>query len=201
MWKNFVLLFSLRMTEHVEFLLQNECSTSFSRRKSFDDRKPIESNRSRLPHSQSLTNLINENENSLNVRSGNKFLQEIRSKRREFQQKAKHFTIDQRIKSYRRAQDVFSVHFHHDDDDDDEIEMNDDEFQEKKREEIFNELNRQRKKQFVKTCRNRFFARLLLFLAFFILLAMSCTLVSSVVHLIHRVENFNLTFFVNESNF
>ena len=140
----------------------------------------------------------------------NKFLQELRAKRRELQIKAKNFPIDQRIASHRRenpqpilrAQDIFAVHFQQNDDKyslaSNEENLFTEEFQDKVRNDIFKELNRQRMKEYQKQFRARLLARSLFLLMLIILTLMSCTLISGVFHFYHRADNLNMSFIETE---
>lgn len=140
-------------------------------------------------------------------RTTNKFLQELRLKRRELKAKAKNFTIDQRIAFNRReqqrtrprAQDIFDVHFECADGDDDieenllktNVHLFTEESQEKIRDDIFQELDRQRKKQFHKYHRHLLFGRTLLVLTTLFLIFMSLVLVFVVIDLYDRAQSLN----------
>ena len=133
------------------------------------------------------------------IRPTNKFLQELRSKRRELQEKSKNVSIDQRIAFHRRqhprrivrAQDIFAVHFELNDEDDYPIPLTEEnlfteESQEKIRNDIFAELNRQQIKQYYKQHRHLLFARALLLLMTALFAFMSFTLVYVVSDLYDR---------------
>ena len=133
------------------------------------------------------------------ARPTNKFLQELRSKRRELQEKSKNVSIDQRIAFNRRqhprrivrAQDIFAVHFELNDEDDFPLPLTDEnlfteESQEKIRNDIFAELNRQQIKQYYKQHRHLLFARALLLLMTALFAFMSFTLVYVVSDLYDR---------------
>ncbi|CAF1393733.1 unnamed protein product [Adineta steineri] len=136
----------------------------------------------------------------------NKFLQELRTKRRELLEKRKHISIDTRIDLNRqlknqrqilRAQDIFAVHFQlNDDDNDDSLLLSSsqtnlytEESQEKIRNEIYNELNRQQMKQYRKHNRHLFFGRSLLLLMTSLFAFMSLTLIYVVIDLYNRSKN------------
>ncbi|CAF3420959.1 unnamed protein product [Rotaria sp. Silwood1] len=125
------------------------------------------------------------------LRITNKFLQELRAKRRQLREKSKNMSIDQRIdlnrrqnqRSIIRAQDIFDVHFQlNDDDDDDQLPLLEpnlytEEHQEKIRNDIYNELNRQRTKQYHKYKRHLLLGRSLLMFMTSLLAFMSLTLI------------------------
>ena len=136
------------------------------------------------------------------LRVPNKFLQELRLKRRELMDKAKNMSIEQRIAFNRqgsvrrilRAQDIFDVHFELDEDENDKIasvETNlfTEEFQEQIRNDIYNELNRQRMKQYHKHHRHVFLGRSLLMLMISLLAFMSFTLIYVVIDIINRASH------------
>ena len=134
------------------------------------------------------------------TRPTNKFLQELRSKRRELLDKSQNVSIDQRIALHRRqhqrpilrAQDIFAVHFELNDEFD-EPPLNQDhlfteEAQEKIRNEIFAELNRQRRKQYHKQHRHLLLARSLLMFMTALFAFMSMTLIYVVLDLYERAH-------------
>ncbi|CAF3232279.1 unnamed protein product [Rotaria socialis] len=138
--------------------------------------------------------------NPLNVT--NKFLQELRLKRRELRNKAKNISIDQRIAFNRRqnqrvivrAQDIFDVHFETQDEDDTPIlesTIFTEEYQEKIRGDIFNELNRQRMKEYRKNQRHLLLGRSLLMFMTVLFLFMSLTLIYVVFDLFGRITYLN----------
>lgn len=119
----------------------------------------------------------------------NKFLQEIRLKRREIREKAKNISIDQRIAFNRRenqrkilhVRDIFDVHFEPNDEDYNapivEPTIFTEEYQEKVRNDIYNELNRQRKKQHDRQYRQLILGRALLMVMIALLTYMSILLI------------------------
>ena len=127
----------------------------------------------------------------------NKFLDELRLKCREFQAKTKNFTIDQRIAFHRRerqrAQDLFDVHFGCHDDEENlsntNIHLFTQESQEKIRGDIFQELDRQRTRQFHKYHRHLLVGRTLLVLTTLVLIFMSLTLIYVVIDLYDRARS------------
>ncbi|CAF1683947.1 unnamed protein product [Rotaria magnacalcarata] len=138
--------------------------------------------------------------NPLNVT--NKFLQELRLKRRELRDKAKNISIDQRIAFNRRqnrrvivrAQDIFDVHFEtHDEDDTPILESTifTEEYQEKIRGDIFNELNRQRMKEYHKNRRHLVLGRSLLMFMTALFVFMGLTLIYVVFDLFGRITHLN----------
>ena len=158
-------------------------------------------------HSNSYANLTVEDNDSCysTVHSnshdglGNKFLQELRSKRHELREKTKHLSIDQRIAIIRhkhnrekiRAQDIFDVNFELTDDDDKQSDLINEDTQEQIRHDIFHELDRQRRKQFQKQHRHLVLGRaFLMFITSFIAF-MSITLIYVVIHLIDKVKYFD----------
>lgn len=131
----------------------------------------------------------------------NKFLHELRLKRRELHEKAKNFTIDQRISFLRRenqrqilrAQDIFDVHFEVHDENENifpltETQLFTEEVQEKIRTDIYKELDRQRNKQFDKHYRHLLLGRTLLVFMTLLLTFMSLTLICVVVDLYDRAK-------------
>jgi hypothetical protein len=134
------------------------------------------------------------------LRITNKFLQEIRLKRRELREKSKNISIDQRIALHRRAkqrnilraQDIFDVHFELNDDENDlplsQSNFFTEESQEKIRNDIYKELNRQRIKQYHKHHRHLFLGRSLLMFMIALLAFMSLTLIYVVVDLYDRAN-------------
>ena len=138
----------------------------------------------------------------------NKFLQELRSKRRELREKGRHLSIDQRIALNRfryernivRAQDIFDVHFASNDEEIANVQQNtfNENTQEQIRNDIFNELDRQRIKQFHKQYRQLILGRALLMFITSVILFMSFTLVYVVTDLYDRANYFDATFGDNE---
>ena len=128
----------------------------------------------------------------------NKFLHELRSKRREIRAKANDVSIDQRIAMNRqqndqqilRAQDIFAVHFELNDSENLANMVFNEDAQEKIRNNIFDELDRQRMKQFHKQHRQLVFGRALLMFITSILIFMGVTLVYVVIDLYDRATNF-----------
>ena len=131
----------------------------------------------------------------------NKFLQELRSKRRELREKSKNISIDLRIDFNRRlhqrpvlrAQDIFAVHFQSHDDDDDhylfaEPNIFTEESQEKIRNDIYQELNRQQIKQYRKQNRHLLVGRSLLVLMTAVLIIMGLSLICVVVDTYERAK-------------
>jgi hypothetical protein len=136
--------------------------------------------------------------NSLRVT--NKFLHELRLKRRELHEKGRHLSIDQRIalnrfkynSGLKRAQDIFDVHFASEDDDDNSntsYDILNENAQDQIRKKIFYELDRQRLRQFHKQHRQLVVGRALLMLITSVILFMSITLVYVVIDLYHRANN------------
>ncbi|CAF2409845.1 unnamed protein product [Rotaria sp. Silwood2] len=136
------------------------------------------------------------------LRITNKFLQELRAKRRELHEKSKNIAIDQRIDLNRRrkqrtivrAQDIFDVHFQLNNDDDDELPLLEpniftEESQEKIRNDIYNELNRQRVKQYDKQKRHLILGQSLLLFMTSLLAFMSLTLIYVVFDLYNRANH------------
>jgi hypothetical protein len=160
-----------------------------------------------IPHSSSIKNSTAEETVSchstihLNPIDNltNKFLHELRLKRRELQEKAKNLSIDQRIAlNYHRhgramihAQDIFAINFELDDNDDKQSDLIDEDKQEQIRNNIFHELDRQRIKQYHKRHRHLVFARALLILVTSFLVFMSITLIYIVIHLIDQVKSYD----------
>ena len=140
----------------------------------------------------------------------NKFLQELRSKRREFRDKAKNISIDQRIAFHRRAnqrvirraQDIFDVHFELHDEEDNlpttEINFFTEESQEKIRKDIFNELDRQRKKHYHKQHQHLLLGRSLLAIMTLLLIFMGLTLTYVVIDLYDRARHLDAKLPENE---
>lgn len=132
-----------------------------------------------------------------------KFLHEIRLKRRELHEKSQNVPIDQRIALNRfqyqqeliRAQDIFDVHFVLDDDMKNNAQggLFDKDNQQRIRTRIFNELDRQRMKQYHKQRRQLVLGRALLMFITSVLLFMSITLVYVVVDLYDRANSFDST--------
>ncbi|CAF0897075.1 unnamed protein product [Adineta steineri] len=137
--------------------------------------------------------------NSLHLK--NNFLHELRLKRHELQTKAKNIPIDQRIalnnrpynEELLRAQDIFAIHFELNDTENIPDNIFNEDSQEKIRNKIFDELDRQRKKKFHKQHRQLFLGRALLFLMVAILVFMATTLICAVMNLYDRAEYFNIT--------
>ncbi|CAF1126588.1 unnamed protein product [Rotaria sordida] len=134
------------------------------------------------------------------LRITNKFLQELRAKRRELHEKSKNISIDQRIdlnrrrnqRPIKRAQDIFDVHFQLNDDDDLpllESNMFTEENQEKIRNDVYNELNRQRTKQYDKYKRHLLLGRSLLTFMTSLLALMSLILIYAVLDLYNRANH------------
>jgi len=133
----------------------------------------------------------------------NKFLHELRLKRRELHDKARHLSIDQRIALNRfkydgnitPAQDIFDVHFAlNDDDANNNMQYNifNEDAQEKIRSNIFHELDRQRTKQFHKQHRQLIFGRALLMFITSLLIFMSITLIYVVIDLYNRANDLDI---------
>lgn len=126
----------------------------------------------------------------------NKFLHELRLKRREFHEQANNLPIDQRIERNRqqydrqimRAQDIFAVHFAMNENDTMPSDIYTEDAQETIRNNIFNELDRQRMKQYHKQYRHLVLGRALLTLITSFLLFMSITLVYVVIDLFDRAK-------------
>jgi hypothetical protein len=140
------------------------------------------------------------------LRLTNKFLHELRLKRREFHDKAKNLSIDQRIALYRRqadrdlirAQDIFDVHFESNDNDNIQDDFFNEDLQEKIRSNIFHELDRQRIKQYHKQHRQLVLGRALLMFITSLLAFMSITLVYVVLDLYSRAKNLDTKLSDNE---
>ncbi|UJR20856.1 hypothetical protein I4U23_023966 [Adineta vaga] len=137
----------------------------------------------------------------------NKFLQELRSKRRELREKSKNISIDLRIDFNRRlhqrpilrAQDIFDVHFQSHDDENDDYFLSEQNFfteesQEKIRNDIYRELNRQQVKQYRKHNRYLIVGRSLLVIMIAILAIMSFTLIYVVTDTFERAKYPDATF-------
>jgi hypothetical protein len=171
------------------------------------------------------TNTINENEgdesdvysttqsNNYDTNSSrvpNKFLQELRLKRRELLGKAKNISIDQRIaihhranqRSVVRAQDIFDVHFEAVDDEDNipikDINLFTEESQAKIRNDIYHELDRQRTKLYHKHHRHLLLGRSLLAFMTLLLTLMSFTLIYVVIDLYDRAKHLDAKLPENE---
>lgn len=137
------------------------------------------------------------------------FLQEIRVKRRELHEKSQNVPIDQRIAFNRfryqqdliRAQDIFDVHFALDDDMKNNVQGSpfDEDSQQRIRTHIFNELDRQRMKQFHKQRRQLVLGRALLMFITSVILFMSITLIYVVIDLYDRARSFDST--MNEEEY
>jgi len=151
------------------------------------------------PDSYNSTIHSNNTLDTNSLRLTNKFLHELRSKHRELRNKKHDLSIDQRLALNRyhryhqdttRAQDIFDIHFELYDDDDDNIQNNlaDEDFQEKIRNDIFHELDRQRMKQFHKQHRQLVLGRALLLFITSLLAFMSITLIYVVIHLYDRAK-------------
>lgn len=130
----------------------------------------------------------------------NKFLQELRLKRRELRAKSKNMPIDQRIAFNRRnnqrvilrAQDIFDVHFELPDDDNFAVlepNLFTEEYQEKVRNEIFNELTRQRVKQYDKQSRQLLLGRGLFMFMTLLLIVMGLALIFVVIRLYTQADH------------
>lgn len=125
-----------------------------------------------------------------------KFLYELRLKRRELRDKTKNIPIEQRIalsfydhaQNRLRAQDIFDVHFELNDIDDIQENVFNENSQETIRKNIFNELDRQRTKQYNKQYRQLLFGRTLLIVFISLLAFMSITLVYVVIDLYDRAK-------------
>jgi hypothetical protein len=118
------------------------------------------------------------------LRLTNKFLHELRLKRRELYEKADNLPIDQRM----RAQDIFAVHFAMNESETMPSDIYNEDAQEKIRKNIFNELDRQRMKQYNKQHRHLIWGRALLMLITSLLLFMSITLIYVVIDLYDRAK-------------
>jgi hypothetical protein len=137
--------------------------------------------------------------NSLHIT--NKFLHELRLKRRELHEKARNLSIDERIALNRvrysrdltRAQDIFDVHFVLNDDENSSMQCNifNEDAQEKIRNNIFHELDRQRRKQFHRQHRQLVLGRALLMLITSLFAFMSITLIYVVIDLYNRANYFD----------
>ena len=120
----------------------------------------------------------------------NKFLHELRLKRRELLEKTKHLSIEQRIALHRRpvinrAEDIFAIYFELNNDQNDIFNEH---AQEKIRNDIFEELNRQRMKEFHKHHRQLLCGRAFLMFVLSLLVFMSITLIYVVIHLYDRAK-------------
>jgi hypothetical protein len=150
-------------------------------------------------HDVYATTQSNNNYDSNPLRITNKFLQELRFKRRELLDKAKNVSIDQRIAFQRqqnvrrmlRAQDIFDVHFELTDDDAPLPEANlfTEDSQEKIRNDIYNELNRQRMKQYHKHHRHLLLGRSLLMFMTSLIAFMGFTLIYVVIDIFNRANH------------
>lgn len=138
-----------------------------------------------------------------------KFLHEIRVKRRELHEKGGNISIDQRIALNRfryqenilRAQDIFDIHFELDDEtktNNQTDKFNEDD-QQRIRTRIFNELDRQRIKQFHKQRRQLVLGRALFMFFTSVLLFMSITLIYVAADLYDRANSLDLT--MNDEEF
>ncbi|CAF1293170.1 unnamed protein product [Adineta ricciae] len=136
------------------------------------------------------------------LRLPNKFLQELRSKRREIREKSKNMSIDERIALNRcqndqeilRAQDIFDIHFELNENENLPANVFNEDSQEEIRNKIFHELDRQRRRQFHKQRRQQVLGRALLMLITSILLFMGVTLVYVVVNLYDHIGDVEKTF-------
>jgi len=139
----------------------------------------------------------------------NKFLHELRLKRRELHAKARNLSIDERIainrfqyeRDIKRAQDIFDVHFEFNDDDNNNNMQNNifnEDTQEKIRNNIFYELDRQRMKQYHKQHRQLIVGRALLIFITSLLAFMSITLIYVVIDLYNRANYFDTQLVDNE---
>lgn len=130
------------------------------------------------------------------LRVTNKFLDELRSKRRELHDKAKNLPIDQRIAlnryQYRRdvlpAQDIFDIHFELNDNDTIQNNFFDEDVQEQIRNKIFHELDRQRMKEYHKQHRHLVMGRALLMFVTSLLAFMAITVIYVVITLFDRAK-------------
>lgn len=136
------------------------------------------------------------------LRLPNKFLQELRSKRREIREKGKNMPIDERIAQNRcqndqeilRAQDIFDIHFELNENENLPANVFNENSQAEIRNKIFHELDRQRRRQFHKQRRQQVLARAFLMFITSILLFMGITLVYVVVNLYDRIGDIEKTF-------
>lgn len=146
-----------------------------------------------LYYSTTHSNIFDTN----SLRFTNKFLHELRTKRRELHEKAKNLPIDQRIALNRqtndreiiRAQDIFAVHFETDDNDNASSYTFTQDAQEKIRNNIFNELDRQRMKKYHKQHRQLILGRALLIFITSLLVFMAITLIYVVIDLFDRAKS------------
>jgi hypothetical protein len=150
------------------------------------------------------------NNDTNHSRIPNKFLQELRSKRRELLGKAKNISIDQRIDFYRRenqrslmrAQDIFDVHFESVDEEDNipfkDMNIFTEESQEKIRKDIYNVLDNQRKKQYHKRHRHLLLGRSLLIFMTLLLTLMSFTLICVMIDVYDRAKHLDVKLPENE---
>ncbi|CAF2948939.1 unnamed protein product [Rotaria sp. Silwood2] len=129
----------------------------------------------------------------------NKFLYELRIKRRELREKTSHFSIEQRIalnrhehnQNRKRAQDIFDINFELNDNDNLQDNLFNEDLQEKIRNNIFNELDRQRMKQIHKQHRQLILGRVMVMIYTSLLVFMSITLIYVVIDLYNRAQYFN----------
>ncbi|CAF2044474.1 unnamed protein product [Rotaria magnacalcarata] len=137
------------------------------------------------------------------LRLTNRFLYELRLKRRELREKTHDLSIEQRIALHRcqrnqnrlRAQDIFDVHFELDDNHDDrDSQFLNEGLQEKIRSNIFNELDRQSMKKYYKEYRQLIFGRTLLMLFTSLIVFMSTALVYVVIDLYDRAKYLDIKF-------
>lgn len=184
---------------------------------SSSSRNFMQKNETSINHSHSSTNLTvnkdsdeadscNSTIHSLDANSlhlNNKFLHELRLKRRELHEKGRHLSIDQRIalnrfkydRHIKPAQDIFDVNFASNDDDNNpnmQYDIFNEHAQEQIRKNIFNELDRQRFKQLHKQHRQLVLGRALLMFVTSIILFMSITLIYVVIEFYHRANDLNL---------
>ncbi|CAF1286623.1 unnamed protein product [Rotaria sp. Silwood1] len=126
----------------------------------------------------------------------NKFLYELRLKRRELREKTKNLSIEQRIalnryqhnQNRKRAQDIFDVSFESSDNDDLKDNLFNQDLQEKIRNNIFNELDRQQMKQYYKQKRQLVLGRAMFMVFISLLTFMSFTLIYVVIDLYDRAQ-------------
>jgi len=128
----------------------------------------------------------------------NKFLHELRLKCRELHDKSRNLSIDERIalnrfqyeRDIKPAQDIFDVHFELNDDNNNNMQNDifNEDAQEKIRNNIFYELDRQRMKQFHKQHRQLIVGRALLIFITSLLAFMSITLIYVVIDLYNRAN-------------
>ena len=126
----------------------------------------------------------------------NEFLHELRTKRRELREKARNLPIDQRIALNRqqndreiiRAQDIFAVHFEMNDNENLPTNIFTEDAQEKIRNSIFDELDRQRMKKYHKQHRQLILGRALLIFITSLIMFMGITLIYVVIDLFERAK-------------